>query len=271
MVGSISPPDPMLYAQEFPSQPMGGNKNLVGKTLQHPSALTGNIGTFICCGQSNAGNTTNSAATLTNPTKIHNLNFYDGGLYAGADPLLGCQMINATVPGVGSVWSRMADKLVSDGKYDHVVLVPTAIGATSVNDWLVNPTLSQRIVVAARRARELGLTISGLLWLQGETDRTLGTSQAAYQSAMTSLIGLLRADGNLAPWLIAICSYQTGLTSSAVQAAQAAMPNGVDIFAGANCDSVVSAGDRQSDNTHFTDQGAGKAANLWAAAIEAAL
>jgi hypothetical protein len=250
---------------------MGGNRNLVGKTLRHPSVLTGNIGTFICSGQSNAGNTTNSAASLTNPTKIHNLNFYDGGLYAGADPLLGCQMINATVPGVGSVWSRMADKLVTDGKYDHVVLVPTAIGLTSVNDWAVNSTLDQRIIVAARRAKALGLTITGFTWLQGETDRSLNTTQAAYQASMTSLINLVRADGHPAPWFIAKCSYQTGAASSAVQAAQVAMANGTDIFAGADSDSVVAAGDRQSDNTHFTDQGAGKVGPLWASTIKAAI
>jgi hypothetical protein len=166
----------------------------------------------------------------------------------------------------------MADKLIADGKYTDVVPVPVGIGATLVHDWATNVTLFQRIVVAARRAAALGLPVTAFLWMQGELDAANGTSQASYAADLATLIAIPRSLGFNSPWLIGKCTWQAGAASAAVQAAQAGIVNGTNIFAGANTDTLTgTAVNRQADNTHLSDAGAIAGGSLWAAKIEAAI
>ena len=209
-----------------------------------------------------------SASVLSHGANIHNLNLYDGGLYAGADPLLGCQ--NIPTRGPGNIFTRMADKLITDGKYTDVVLVSVGIGGSPVNAWATDPTLNRRATVGAGRAAAIGLKVSAFLWMQGEADTA--TSQASYATDLATVISMPRIAGLNAPWLIGKCTYALGAVAPAVQAAQAGIVNGIDIFAGANTDTLTgTAVNRQADDTHFSDAGAVAAGNLWAAAIEAGL
>lgn len=271
MVGAISTPDPMALPNEYAAQFPGGNRSTQGKTLRDPRTLpAATTGVFIIAGQSNACNITPSASTLSHGANIHNLNVYDGGLYSGADPLIGCQ--NVPTRGPGNVFTRMADKLITDGKYTNVVLIPIAIGATTVHSWVADITLNQKIIVAARRAAAINLPVKAFLWMQGEIDNANGTSQVSYAADLASVIAIPRNAGFSAPWLIGKCTWNLGTSSAAVQAAQAGIINGTTIFAGANTDSLTgTAVNRQADNTHLSDAGAVSAGNLWAAAIEAAL
>lgn len=271
MVGAISSADPMVLVGEFYKQPVGGNRDLTGKTRRDIQTIpVSTTAAIIVAGQSNSCSLAPNPAPVSNPAKVHNLNFYDGAVYGAADPLLGCQIVPRN-PGIGNPFTRMADKLVTDGKYTDVILVPVGIGGTSINEWVTNPSLSLRVLVAARRVAALGFPVKGITWMQGETDCGIGTSQAAYAADLATLIGIPRQFGFNAPWLIGKCSYNTGVVSAAVQAAQFGAANGSSIFTGADCDAYISATYRQSDQTHLTDAGVIAVGDAWAARVEAVL
>jgi carbohydrate esterase-like sialic acid-specific acetylesterase len=163
---------------------------------------------------------------------------------------------------------RMADKLIDDGVFDRVILANACVGATTILDWVSTPSLHRRLIVAPRRLAAVGLAVSAFLWMQGEGDH--GTSQANYASRLATLIGTPRAEAFNAPWLIGLCTYTEGATDANVRAAQAAAVNGVDIFAGADTDTLTGTTIyRAPDNIHFKDGGRTAAGDLWAAAIAA--
>lgn len=261
--------DPYAFG-EFPNPTVAfvGNSNLSGKTLSSPRLVSGeNTGVFVVGGQSNAANSVDTAYTPTNSTKVDNLSIYDGGTYAAQDPLLGCQNVRSVF---GNAFGRVADKLINDGVYQRVILIPTAVGGTTINQWVSNAALYQRLIVAGRRASAVGLSITAYLWMQGENDTAFATSQASYTADLSTLIGMVRTAGFTSPWLIGKCSYLSGATSAAVRAAQAAAVNGTDIFAGADTDTLTgTAVNRQADNTHLSGAGADAAAALWKTAIDA--
>ena len=166
-VGSVT--DPYIFG-EISSFPNGGigNRTLTGKTVSKAGLNAGETtGVFVVAGQSNAANCGTTNYTPSNASKVDNLSIYDGGTYAGADPLLGCQNIPG-VAGTGNLFTRMADKLITAGKYQRVILIPVAVGGSSVADW--NAYLSERLIVSGRRAAAIGLPITAYLWMQGETD-----------------------------------------------------------------------------------------------------
>lgn len=266
MFGGGSKDDPYIFS-EFSVAPGGGNRDLTGKTITTPRLVGGQTtGIFVVAGQSNAANVCPTGYTPTNSTVVDNLNIYDGGTYAGADPLLGA---HNTGIGPGNLFTRMADKLITAGKYQRVILIPVAVGSTSISDWTSN---SGRLVVAGLRASAVGLSITAYLWMQGENDTNAGTSQAAYAASLSTLIAVPRAAGFNAPWLIGKCTYLSGAVSAAVQAAQVAAVNGTTIFAGADTDTLTgTAVNRQADNTHLSAAGQDSAATLWKNAIVAAL
>jgi hypothetical protein len=261
-----SAPDPYIIEQFSTVEAREVYRALAGKVISDPRLNAGErTGVFIVAGQSNAANTGDTRFTPNRATKVDQINIFDGGTYRAVDPLLGC----ATSGAGGNMFSRVADKLVAASTYDRVILIPIAVGSTSVNDWTANPSLNQRLIVAAKRAAAVGLPITAYLWMQGEKDKFLGTSQAAYQAALQRLIAIPRAAGFNAPWLIGQCSYDGGSTSSAVRAAQAAVVNGIDIFAGADTDGLTGTGYRAADDVHMKAAGQDAAADLWTAAIAA--
>jgi hypothetical protein len=266
--GFVSPPDPYLF-REFADWPGGGNKNVAGRTIRDPRLDLGETtGIFIVAGQSNACNAIDGAYVPTNGAKIDNLNFYDGGTYAAADPLLGAHgEVKAGGP-AGNLFLPMADKLITDGVFDRVILIPVGIGGTLISEWAAEPGVS-RIVAGHRRAAAHGWSVTAILFMQGESDNNpAGTSQSAYAASMATMLAALPARGVTAPWLIARCTYISGATSSGIRAAQAAAVNGTTVFAGPDTDTLTSS-HRQADNTHFDEGGGIAAGNLWAAAVNA--
>lgn len=258
-----SAPDPCALPYFFAPDP-GGYATSDGKVRRDPRLNAGETtGVFVVAGQSNCANTVETNATLTNASKIDNLNIFDGGLYAAADPLVGCDGL------LGNTFSRVADKLITAGIFARVILIPIGVGGSSAAQWADTSALGQRLIVAARRAAALGLTVSAYLWQQGEQDKTNGTSQSSYAASLAAAIALPRNAGFNAPWFIAKCSYINGAVSSAVQAAQVAAANGTTIFAGADTDSLTgTTTNRRPDDTHFKAAGADAAATLWKTAID---
>lgn len=266
MIGVASAIDPYLL---IPVDTVQGIK--AAPAMRDPRLKAGErTGVFGIPGQSNATNITDAAYVPVNGAKIDNLDINDGGLYVAADPLLGCTT-NLAVAGRGNIFTRVADKLISAGVFDRVILIPVAVGGTPVASW-VPGALGDRILVAARRARAVGLPITAFLWMQGETDGVNGTSQATYAATLASVIAGPRAEGFNAPWFIGKCTYIVGTVYPAIQAAQAGIVNpAANIFAGANTDSLTGATYRQViDDTHLNGTaGSDAASTLWTTAIDA--
>lgn len=237
---------------------------------------------LITVGQSLCENIAPTAYTPTNPTKLDNLNIWDGAIYEAKDPLLGSVMpIVLGVPylGPGNPNLRIADTLITNNKFDRVIIVSTCIGSTAVADWdtgfesAIFPVIMQRLASLGIVAGT-NITIAAI-WGQGEQDNILGTLQAAYTTSLNSVITKSRAVGFNGIWFVNSGESYINLTTSApVQAAQAAVINhGSSIWAGANMDALI--GNNCSgvacraplDGVHWSDAGSAS----YAAAVVTAM
>lgn len=219
---------------------------------------------LITAGQSQWTTITTSSFTPTSASAVDNLNIYDGALYNCAGPLLGAQYTPSG--GSGNLSARVADLLVTNGIFDRVIVVPVAIGATSIAQWETGP-LATRISVAIKRLAARGITPAttgvtfALLWGQGETDGVNGTAQATWQASFGNIKAAAIAAGFSGRFFVVKETWNGGITYSTIQAAQAAVVDNVTVFAGGDLDSLNSS-NRQAGNTHFNDTGAAAAATL---------
>jgi hypothetical protein len=255
--GSIS--DPLVLAGLASYR---GLQSTVGRTEREPRLRTGeNTFVGIVAGQSNSANYATDTYSPTNAGKVDNLNVFDGGVYAAAQPLLGCE-------GAGGNWMiRCADKMIAAGMFARVIWVPLGLGGSPVAPWKQGGELSQLLTVAFKRCAALGLPVSAVLWQQGEADNTLGTSQAQYLADLQSAIAGPRLLGFNAPWFVAKGSYVDGSYSVAVRTAQTQIVNGTTIFAGADTDTL--GGANRSDGVHLSSAGCDANATLWKNALDA--
>jgi len=244
-----------------------GYSILDGKAIRSPRINMGeNTAFFICVGQSLFANTVNAQYVPTHASKIDQLSVFDGGCYNCVDPVIGP---DGSTPIGGTFFGQLADKLITDGFYQRVVFLPCAVGGTLVSRWQPGGDLNHRLVAAGTRAYASNFNVTAYLYQQGEADNAAATPQANYQASLNYMISGERAAGRNAPWLIAKSTFAGGEVSAAIQAAQVAVRNGVDILAGADTD-TLGVGVRH-DGTHLTALGAMQAAALWATAIVAAL
>lgn len=225
---------------------------------------------LIVAGQSNYTNVAPTAYVPTNASVLDNFNVYDGAVYAAADPLLGAGWAYTVLGGVGTnpspgnIGTRVGDLLITNGKFDRVILVPVAIGGTTASDWSTG-SMSNRIPTAMRRLLSRGIVPGttnvtfAIIWGQGESDA--GTSQVNYTSRMNTVIASAAAAGFSGRWFINKQTWIAGAVDANVQAAQVGLPNGSTVFAGADADSL-NAANRYADNTHFNDAGMAALATL---------
>jgi hypothetical protein len=210
-------------------------------------------------GQSNAAN---SGETRHVPGGgVYNFNFLDGKCYEAKDPLLGASGTG------GSVWTRLADKLVDSGEYDTVVLVPLAVGSSSVVDWAPAGKYASRVTMGADAVASVGLKISHVLWHQGELDASRGMSADAYVGHLNSVIVALRDQGVDAPFFVAIATLCNRFVNKNIAGAQMAIVDQKKgIFPGPNTDLLDRLIDRY-DYCHLSDVGLEKHGAMWLDAI----
>jgi hypothetical protein len=215
---------------------------------------------ILIAGQSNAANSTNYKYTPKNSDKIYNYNFFDGKCYKSLDPLLGTSYSG------GSSWNLLADKLLEDNIFDEVMLIPVAVGNTSIDDW--NQKLFFRIENSIKDLRDKNIEISHIFWHQGEADNKRGTSKENYKREFLILKDRVRALNIKAPIFMAIASrdlllnkannYQ-GYSKTIQDAQKELITENRDIFLGANSDNIF---DRY-DFIHLSKDGAIKHSNEW--------
>ena len=210
---------------------------------------------LLTLGQSNAANYGEAPYAATQP--VLNFNAADGGCYLAGDPLLG-----ATGSG-GSPWIRLGDLLVAAAVYDKVVLVPIAVGSSSVVDWAWGDAHA-RLVAAVHSAQSAGFSITQVLWHQGETDANNGMPGDEYARHLTVVVRSLRALGVQAPIFIAQASLCTGSPQNEdIRAGQrAVVAQGDGVFAGPDTD-TLDGSEMRFDGCHFTARGLDAHANQW--------
>lgn len=248
----------------------GDNYDITTKKRLYPTIDAG-TGVFVTIGQSRIANNSSSPATPYTPTngvKCLNLNPYDGHYYVLQDPVLGC---SASVGYLNAGWqARLADRLINAGKYTKVVIIPIAIAGSSISEW--NPSsgaYSDRLRAASALLTDKGITPTAWLCQIGTTDNINGMSQSDFQTYMRAAINFQRSQPGRAndKWMIAQDTVASGVTSSAIRAAQAAVATDAKNYLGPDCDTVPS-GDM--DTLHYNDTGNDFVAGLWDVAIRGA-
>ncbi len=236
---------------------------------------------LIVAGQSNIASPAPTAFTPVNGSSLFQLSIFDGKIYPALDPLLATNrvLISGTAE-LGSPALRVADSIVTNAYFQRVYVVSFAVSGTSVADWSTgaeNPLLA----LAVLRIKSKGIVCGGtnttcvIIWGQGETDNTNGTSQGTYTSSLNTVISNTSAAGFVGHWYVAKQTYN-GANSTAIQNAQAAVVNNTSVFAGPNADSLVgnlcgvsnNAACRNGvDTVHWTDNGSLSYAALWVTAL----
>jgi hypothetical protein len=150
----------------------------------------GNQLTVLVAGQSGAANSGGEAG-YTAGEAVVNFNFLDGKCYRAADPLLGATGTS------GSIWSRLGDRLVDANAGLRVVLIPVAVGGTSINRWSQGGDLNERLRLALSGAQEAGLVITHVFWEQGQSD---ARTAPAWSKRRSKKFVMYRESADQAPW-----------------------------------------------------------------------
>lgn len=233
-------------------------KQQVRKEVDCRLASSGKTLVGLAFGQSNAAN---FGETRYRPRKPV-YSFHEGQCYAADDPLPGAASYG------GSVWSRLGDKVVESGMFDHVIWISVGEGGSSIDRWTVGGDLYDRLIAAVEDARKHGLEITHAFWHQGESDRTKGTSETDYQRMFLGMLEGLRRAGVDAPVFVAVASYCYGKAGMEVRRAQRSLVNSDHkIYAGPDTDTLSSQEDRY-DDCHFSDVGLRRHADAWFDALK---
>lgn len=210
---------------------------------------------LLVMGQSNAANYQGQRYQSPDDRVV---NFAEGHCYRAASPLIGAD------GRLGETWTLLGTKLVRAGLYRTVVLIPVAVGGSSVRRWAAGGDLNATMV-AVIQAAKARYTITGVLWDQGATDFTLHTQEGQYRSDLKSLIDTIRAQGVRAPFFITRCSFggENWSENNPVARAQASLADSQHaIFDGPNTDHDVTPFDRY-DGYHFSASGQEKYTDAW--------
>lgn len=255
---------------------LGGNgqgySDTTGRVNIAPPVADPRTAVIVIFGQSYAGNMPDTdpdaiASRYAPHGNVTQLDPFNGQFYNATDPLLG------TSGDGGSMWSRMADGLISSGAYDKVVLVPIAVGGSSINRWVPGGDLFHKMEETFRELQNYNLPATQIIWEQGIADA--GTmSPQLYENKLASIFDTIRDHGVTAPIYSAINSVPFGANSTPTAASQAFAAgqtaiatastlgdNIPGINLGVNFDKLP--GSDYSVDGHFTTAGLDDAAKQW--------
>lgn len=214
-------------------------------------------------GQSNAGN---HGETLYRPAKPV-YNYYRGRCYEAADPLLG------PTGDAGTVWTRLADRCIRSGLYDRVLIIPIAVGTTTVSEWAPGGYLNRLLVQTIRDVSSLGLTITHCFWIQGQSEDSVGEIGSTavrdrYIERFTAMVKGMRELGVRAPVFVAISTISHKGFNPAVQEAQRMLVNpALGILPGPDYDDIMKNPNNRWEEVHLSHQGLELATHAWLKAL----
>lgn len=216
---------------------------------------------LLLVGQSNAANYQGQRYQSADDRVV---NFVDGRCYRAASPLLGADGQR------GEPWTLLGNKLVQSGLYHTVILVPAAVGGSSVRRWAAGGDLNAMLmaVITAVKAR---YTINAVLLDQGTTDFVERMPEGEYRSDLKSMIDSVRTQGVHAPFFItrSTAGPPDWTEDNPVARAQATLADSRNaVFDGPNTDRDVTPLDRY-DGYHFGASGQEKFTDAWMRLLQA--
>src|SRR5262245_50245956 len=222
---------------------------------------------ILILGQSNAGNHSGQKTKSDYGSRI--INFFDRGCYVATSPLLG------STGTWGEYWTETANLLVRSGRFETVVLVPAAVSNSVVARWAGGGDLNQMLRHTLDEVIRARLTVTHVMWHQGESDAALGTGEAEYRSLFLAFVAFLRGLNIKAPVYVSVATkcllagpYVEG---NPVARAQVALAGAEDsLRAGMNTDELLGELDR-FDGCHLSGSGVAKVASGWARLLGAPL
>jgi len=189
--------------------------------------------------------------------------FYANRCYRAIDPMPGAD------GGGGSVWSRLGDRLIEQGRADRVVIATIGVGNTELARWAPTGDLHARLIAVASELKAAGLAPTYLLWHQGELDRRIGTEPAAYRNDFLGMVTSLRQHKVLAPIYVAQATYCYGEDSPALRQVQFQLADAARaIRRGPDTDRFAASRYRY-DDCHFSEEGLRAHAEAWLASLSA--
>ncbi|WP_276504719.1 sialate O-acetylesterase [Terrimonas pollutisoli] len=216
-------------------------------------------------GQSNAGNYGQRAYT---PRNANVYNYYKGKLYTAKDPLFGA----TRSVGGGSVWSQLGDMLIDSGLYSKVIIIPIAVGGSSIERWATGDCFD-KLQQTLNYLDSQHIRLTHIFWHQGETDNILNTSTAKYKEQLGAILQTIRKTQS-ADLYISLASFYSGSVTkplgidSAIRKAQQEFINeNKTVLEGPDTDTLIHAIHRY-DSVHFSDFGIKAFARLWLQAIK---
>jgi Carbohydrate esterase, sialic acid-specific acetylesterase len=216
---------------------------------------------LLLVGQSNAANYQGQRYQSADDRVV---NFLDGRCYRAASPLLGADGQR------GEPWTLLGNKLVQSGLYHTVILVPAAVGGSSVRRWAAGGDLNAMLmaVITAVKAR---YTINAVLLDQGTTDFVERMPEGEYRSDLKSMIDSVRTQGVHAPFFItrSTAGPLDWTQDNPVARAQATLADSRNaVFDGPNTDRDVTPLDRY-DGYHYGASGQEKFTDAWMRLLQA--
>ena len=215
-------------------------------------------------GQSNSAN--HGWGNYTPKHKVYN--YFKGKLYLSVDPLIG-----ATGNG-GSVWNRLADKLIEDGCTRQVTIIPIGVGGVEISAWAQGGYLHNRLIETVEQLKAQHIIPNCILWHQGESDNISNTSEENYIYMFETIRDVFRSRGIDSPIGVAIASYHPYCVNEnkgndpAIRNAQKKLAKKYDdIFEGPDTDKLNKAFQR-GDGVHFSEKGQEIHAEGWLKAIK---
>ncbi len=221
---------------------------------------------FLAIGQSNAANY--GAGSYVSRNKVYN--YYKGALYPAKEPLLGAD-------GSGSsVWTRVADMLVDSGMYKKIIIVPCAIGSTSVECW-DEGFCKEKLAETLDYLKKDNIRLTHVFWQQGETDNVQGTTKTEYKRRLKNVIKFIRENQQSnVPFYSSITSFfpydnanPFGIDTAISVAQEEVISETDNVRYGPYTDSLNLAYYRV-DGVHFTEKGLDKLAGEWYKKIKGA-
>lgn len=210
---------------------------------------------ILALGQSNAGN--HGGVPGSSPRGAL---WFEARCYPLADPLAGATGTD------GSIWSRLAAAIAPRLGSRELVVAVLAVDTTRVSEWTGEGPLTDRLERLMESLRENHVTVSAVLWQQGEADARAGTGADDYAAALGALIERLRRGGISAPLLLARSTRCRNTGSDEIRkGVSLAASRNANVILGPDTDALGDA--LRSDGCHFNEEGLARAADAWVEAL----
>ena len=212
---------------------------------------------WLALGQSNAGNHAERRSAAGRQVAA-----FDGRrCVAARDPLPGADGDG------GSLWTSLAARWEREGRAPRVLVAVVSQEATAVSEWQPGKPLHRRALATVAALERRGLTVTRILWVQGEADAISGTGEDAYADGLAAALRPLHAATGAPAWIA-----QTGRCgdafSPAVRDAQARVAAAYSwTLPGPDLDLIGA--DGRFERCHFAAPGQARAVHLWHGALGA--